>query len=849
MNLLNNIINNKGGKELKNSKILILLSLLLVLFLAIGSISASEINNDISLDNSIDEFMDNSTNVSSDNDTDISSDSSTDEITNNTNESLFIDYSSVTKQYNSNNIIYKVKVYSIINFEGIDYNYPIDNGLVKLRVYTGSTFKEYLAYTNYEGIASFKIPALKVGTHNLEIFVNDELKASSYIKINKATLKVSAPQITTKYKKKSYFEIRVTYGDKPVNKLTLKVKFYTGKRYTTYTIKTNSYGIAKLKLTNRNLGTHKIVIKSSNKKYKFTKTSKIIVKKSTSATKLLSLNYYKSGDNYYAKLTWNAKKGTKYLILRKLTGNYKGHSTVVAKSSKATFVEQVEKGKLYTYSVRTVTTKKGKKVYGAYDKEGLKLIAEPKVSVDFQNLKATVSWTKVNGATKYCIYRKIGSQGKYKYIASVDASKLSYSDQYYKSKNDLSNLMVTVPFIDPSSNTLFYTVRACWGKSVCDVKKISYGMYLTDGDFHLESPDIVSLRNNTLTWGNVPNAQAYLILKNNGTNWEIISQVDDMATITQSINLEDIDMNAYYAVQAYANKNGEITYSNFDRGFSLKNFSLDNSKYRILYIGDSITYSSPYYGAEKHIFSIPSRVGELLGCVYYNPSIPGSTYHDLGQVDGRNIENTNSYRYRICREVVDAIYDGELPGNWEYLGNAENSEGISNTKLEDYNIVVLAAGTNDYADNTKLGSIDSDDVSTFNGALNHILAKIEQASNNRIEKGEEPIKVIFVDLYYSDRTSYKNFNKRINRDVNKNQIGLTLQDYQKALDEICAKWEAQSDSLTFYNFKTRDYGIVDNTNCPYSSSDNLHFTKFTYGQYGNAFAQFLVDNVFENSAI
>ncbi|MCQ2737346.1 MAG: SGNH/GDSL hydrolase family protein [archaeon] len=814
---------------MKSNKSLIFLSLLLVLFLAIGSISASELNDTTPLDNSTGDVNDTNSSATSIN--------STDE--NNTNE-IFIDYSSITKQYNTDNIIYKVKVYSIVNFEGVDYKYPIYKIPVKLRVYTGTSFKDYSTYTNYEGIASFKIPALNVGTHNLEIFVNDELKGSSYIKVNKATLKVYAPQITNKYRKTSYFEVRVTYGDKPVSKLTLKLKFYTGKRYTTYTIKTNSYGVAKLKLTNHNLGTHKIVIQSTNKKYKFTKYSKVIVKKSTSATKLLSLNYYKSGNNYYAKLTWSSKKGTKYIILRKLTGNFKVYSTVVAKSSKTSFTEKVEEGKLYTYSVRTVTTKKGKKVYGSYDKEGLKLIKESKVSVSFQNSKSIVSWTKVDGAIKYKVYRKIGSKGTYKCIATVDGNKLSYSDIYSNSKKDLSKLLRSSKYIDPSDNTLFYTVRPCWDSSVCGVKKISYGMYLKEGYCHLEAPDIVSLKNNTITWGNIPNAQGYLILKNNGTDnvWEIIGQANDEGTITQSLALNSIDISAYYAVQAYATY-GEMIYSNYDKGFSLKDFSLDNSKYRILYVGDSITFGSPYYGAEKHIFSIPYRVAELLGCVYYNPSIPAATYHDINLVNSLSIENANSNRYRISREIVDAIYNGELPGNWKSLGTDKNSEGISNTKLEDYNIIVLCAGANDCTDNTKLGSINSNDVSTFNGALNHILAKIEQANKNRIANGEEPIKVIFANFYAGFSS----------KSINPNKLGLTVKDYQKELDKQYAKWKSQSNNLTFYKFDIKDYGIINQNNWPYSSPDNLHLTKFIYGQYGNAFAQFLVDNVFEDSTI
>ena len=313
----------------------------------------------------------------------------------------------------------------------------------------------------------------------------------------------------------------------------------------------------------------------------------------------------------------------------------------------------------------------------------------------------------------------------------------------------------------------------------------------------------------------------------------------------QSFEISGIDKNAYYAVQAYSTKNGEKVFSDFEKGFSLKDFDpIEYAKERILYFGDSITHGSPYDNAAyQHVFSIPYRVAQLLGCVYYNPSIPGSTYHDLGQYEnGSNVENTNFYRYRITREVVDAISEGELPANWEYLNTDKNSEGETNTRIEDYNIVVLAAGTNDYLDNTVLGEKDSTDVSTFNGALNHILEKIQEASQKRIENGEEAIKVVFVDLYYSDRTyNYKQIN---NRDTVPNKIGLTLTDYQNELDDQLSKWN-ESEYLTCYNFNTRDYDIVDQETCPYLSTDNLHFTKYAYGLYGNAFAQFLIDEVFD----
>ena len=122
------------------------------------------------------------------------------------------------------------------------------------------------------------------------------------------------------------------------------------------------------------------------------------------------------------------------------------------------------------------------------------------------------------------------------------------------------------------------------------------------------------------------------------------------------------------------------------------------------------------------------------------------------------------------------------------------------------------------------------------------MEKIENASKNRINKGESPIKVVFVDLYFSERI----YNSSIaeDRDLTPNHINLTLTDYQNDLDCQYDRWQNKSECLKFYKFKTREYDIVNETNYPYTSSDNLHFTKFSYGQYGNVFADFLLKNVF-----
>ena len=558
--------------------------------------------------------------------------------------------------------------------------------------------------------------------------------------------------------------------------------------------------------------------------------------------KLMGLSYYqKSNGDYYAKLSWFSKKDSTYQVLRKTNDDFEVIATVKGDSMNSTFYDKIDGETLYTYSVREIKSINGKNITGPYDEEGLKLINKTDVTVDFQNLKSEVKWKKLDDASGYLVFRKIGRDGKYECIAEVDANQTSYTDYYSNSSAKLSKLLNGDTFIDPSYNELFYTVQ---GFNKTNEISRSYGLYSLDGDFHLEAPSIVSLKDSRITWGKVPNADGYIIFKRDSPDgkWEKIGKVKDNGTNKQSMKLE-IDKNAFYTVQAYAEKNGKFSYSKFDEGFSLRNFNKSNSEYKILYFGDSITYGSPYKSpSNRHVFSIPYRVSQLTGCTYYNPSIPGSTYHDLGEICGINVLKGFFYRYRICREVVDPISVGELPANWKDLDTSKNSLGKTNTKIEDYNIVVLAAGTNDYYDDAELGPIDSNDTKSFNGALNHILGKIEESSKKRVERGEDPIKVVFVDLYYSDRCYEPQ--ERQNRDITPNRIGLTLVDYQKALDAQYERWDNKSEYLTFYNFKTRDYGIVDEENCPYASSDNLHFTKFTYGQYGNAFAEFLVMNVF-----
>ncbi len=57
------------------------------------------------------------------------------------------------------------------------------------------------------------------------------------------------------------------------------MKVYTGKKYKTYTVKTNSKGVAKFKTNKLGVGTHKVKISTSNKNYIVNSKSSIVIKK------------------------------------------------------------------------------------------------------------------------------------------------------------------------------------------------------------------------------------------------------------------------------------------------------------------------------------------------------------------------------------------------------------------------------------------------------------------------------------------------------------------------------------------------------------------------------------------
>lgn len=538
--------------------------------------------------------------------------------------------------------------------------------------------------------------------------------------------------------------------------------------------------------------------------------------------KLSYVKRYSKNSKEYAKFAWNSKSGQQYYVYRKPKGEGKWSkiATVTAKGNLSYFTDKnLKKSANYIYTCKVV--KKSDKIvynYGSYD-SGISTVAgKPEVSADCQNLKAIISWNSVSGANLYKVYRKVGVNGEYRLIG--ETSDTTYVDVYKQSavKDAERKYLCAETFVDPSINPFVYTVRAV---NVSNNKE-SYSDYLRDGDFHIETPSIVSIvKNNdrsvTYEWATLSNAKGYYLYTGyydaqGSFHWKRVADVKPQKTTRQKATVKVDPSHTYFTVKARFEKEGKTVYSQYDKKFNIQNRKYQNQN--ILYIGDSITFGSPYKGiTTREVFSYPWRVQQLTGVNTYNPSIPGATY----------AYNERKDRYRMVTDVAKKF---------------KNEKALhSNTKTyKDFDVVVMAAGTNDYSDNTSLGQLDSTDIKEFNGAVNQIMEWIREGSEQRIEEGKEPIKIVFVELFYSDRT--KIWTERNNRFVTENELGLTLTDYQDNYNSLIDKY--RSEGFDVYQFDTTQF--VNESTCPYVTSDNLHMSRYTYSKIGNELAKFLVDN-------
>jgi 5-hydroxyisourate hydrolase-like protein (transthyretin family) len=147
---------------------------------------------------------------------------------------------------------------------------------VILKVYTGKKAKTVTLTSNSKGNVKYQSSKLDIGKHKIVLKVKSTTKITgitktSYIKVYRAALNISAPFKTKLYKKAGRFTVTVKNkaSGKAVKGIKVIMKVYTGKKYKTFTAKTNSKGKAGFSTKSLSKGYHKVKITAKgNSKYK-----------------------------------------------------------------------------------------------------------------------------------------------------------------------------------------------------------------------------------------------------------------------------------------------------------------------------------------------------------------------------------------------------------------------------------------------------------------------------------------------------------------------------------------------------------------------------------------------------
>lgn len=120
-----------------------------------------------------------------------------------------------------------------------------------------------------------------MGKHKIVVVADGKIMKTTSITIQKADTIVKALKVTGKFKKSKYFKVTIKNKEtkKLLSNVKVKIKVFTGKKFKTYTVKTNKKGLAKINTKTLKTGTHKVVISSANNNYKISAKSLITMKK------------------------------------------------------------------------------------------------------------------------------------------------------------------------------------------------------------------------------------------------------------------------------------------------------------------------------------------------------------------------------------------------------------------------------------------------------------------------------------------------------------------------------------------------------------------------------------------
>ena len=547
--------------------------------------------------------------------------------------------------YPNSNVDYTVTLMSI-------NNNPIANEPVVINI--GSSVVN--AVTDNNGKVTVKVNQ-NTGTHAIKVtYAGDDIEwapasAQATLKVNKMSTKIVASNYAMFIKKATYY--KVTLKDSNGNPLSnQKVKIKVNKK--TSTVKTNSKGVAKVKLKLKK-GTYKVTITyAGNNKYNSVKTTKKIVVKKALKTKITA-----------PKLTVAPKKSSKYtVILKDENGNVLKKQKLIIKvngkkytkktNSKGQTTIKVKFSKLKTYKVKV--TYKGNKKYKKSSKTGKVIVKKAIKTVNTVNNQAPAQNNDIKPVEEVKVKTQLTTYNRTFSVNSTEDYVISLKDS---SGQALANHALTYVLDDqpysPSTDAN--------GQVKVNVSRLSVGSHIINVNFSQSGNYESSSSSSVITILNKSN----ISFIDNGLSSDEMQRIFDNAVHSVeflSDNYDDFSLNINKPLNVTFKEN---TVLNGKAGSPVLTISVSNFNVTDLVInaneGSGIVINA------ENVTLKNNTVNNVL-------DKSKADKYDLGEliIPGNGISLSNSNNVKVFNNNVNSF------GNAIFAQNSENIE-INNNSL------------------------------------------------------------------------------------------------------------------------------------------------------------------------
>lgn len=308
------------------------------------------------------------------------------------------------------------------------------------------------------------------------------------------------------------------------------------------------------------------------------------------------------------QVTWSADPvADSYTVYRKTSGSSKWVKLDTIEADETTFVDKTAKsGKKYTYSVKASNFVGD----GAFNSKGYTLTyyKAPTVSIKNTTKGVYLKWGKIDGATKYKIYRQTSGSSKWSLLDTVTGT--SFTDKTAK-----------------SGTKYYYRVRAAKGDVMGGYNEVS--------KYFLSAPKLSTAKNSasgvTVEWKKVTGADGYNVYRKSGSG--SYKKIGTTSKTSYTDKTAKSGTTYTYTVKAYKSK----TESSYNTGLSRKYLAAPKAKTTVYTSSISVSWSKISGAKEYAVYRKAS--GETK---YKKIATTSKTsYKDT------NVKNNKTYYYQV----------------------------------------------------------------------------------------------------------------------------------------------------------------------------------------------------------